>query len=516
MGSLEGMNILPLLRFSVSNLLSRPMRSSLALLGLTVAIMGMVLLFSVAAGLQATITSTFNRIPGLVAMQPGTPIPLFSRLPLVWADEIARLPGVRNVTREVWSRAHVVEGKPTFNPPRFLFGCDVATTLRLKSAIYRDDIVSGRFLTLEDANTSRCVISRQISEDIGKQVGDTLRVDGYELEIVGIYECGSILLDVAIIVDGQTGRTISKFEPSQLASMYIEPDGTVPNPALAESIRRHFRGRPLPVASSSTVLNQLMGGPTTNGSQSGSGAGALVSNLALTMLQSLQSPLLQGKPPPSVEPSAGAASSPPPNQTPSSKPTASSASNATSSAAHATNGGTTNPPVASEGNRPASTSKPKLVAVTDEDAVEIRTAQEWGQRIQEFGADLDIFLFLMNLIGVVIALLSILNTMLMSVSERLTEFGILRANGWSGNEVVRLILGESAVLGLCGGLFGCACGIIGSWVLNAIFPTKLLLYASPTVLGISLLFSVVLGMVGGLYPALYAVRVSPMDAIRRG
>lgn len=44
-------------------------------------------------------------------------------------------------------------------------------------------------------------------------------------------------------------------------------------------------------------------------------------------------------------------------------------------------------------------------------------------------ADLDIFLWLMNLIGVVIALLSILNTMLMSVSERIIEFGVLRANG---------------------------------------------------------------------------------------
>ncbi|MEZ6145426.1 MAG: FtsX-like permease family protein [Planctomycetaceae bacterium] len=45
--------------------------------------------------------------------------------------------------------------------------------------------------------------------------------------------------------------------------------------------------------------------------------------------------------------------------------------------------------------------------------------------------DLDLILGLLTGLGIMIAVFSILNTMLMSVTERTIEFGILRANGWS-------------------------------------------------------------------------------------
>ena len=118
-------------RFAFRNLLSRPVRSLLALLGLTVAIAGMVGLFSIASGIDDTVGKTFNKIPGLAAMQPGAPIPLFSRLPVAWSAEMATIPGVRTVRPEVWGRAQLVEGKPTFSPPRFLFGTEILSTLKL-------------------------------------------------------------------------------------------------------------------------------------------------------------------------------------------------------------------------------------------------------------------------------------------------------------------------------------------------------------------------------------------------
>ena len=67
-------------KLAFQNLLSRPVRSFLALMGLTVAIVGMVGLFSVAEGIDDMVHRTFDQIPGLGAMQPGAPIPLFSRL----------------------------------------------------------------------------------------------------------------------------------------------------------------------------------------------------------------------------------------------------------------------------------------------------------------------------------------------------------------------------------------------------------------------------------------------------
>lgn len=433
-----------MLRFACRNLLSRPVRSALALLGLTVAIMGMVGLFSVAAGLQATVDKTFNRVPGIVAMQPGAPIPIFSKVPVEWADEIAAIPGVRVVCREYWSRAQLIEGRPSFSPPRLLFGADVERISRLKTGVYRDDIVEGRYLAAEDQDEPRCVISRHIAEEHHKQLGDTLRVDGSALTIVGIYQTDSLWIDLAIIVPSGTARVIARHDPQWLSAMYIEPDGTVPTEALIETIRDRFRGRGTP-ADLSDPLGLAANNP----------GGPLLTNLAKSFL----------------------------------------------------------------GNQPESTDEPPKEAVKDSDddqGLKVQSARSMGKEVLELSADLDIFLVLMNSIGVVVALLSILNTMLMSVSERLTEFGVLRANGWTAGNILRLILAESAVLGVCGGTLGCLLGWAGTLALNARFPSKLDLYASPTVLLFSLVFSTILGMLGGLYPALWSVRRSPMEAIRHG
>src|SRR5690606_14846615 len=110
---------------------------------------------------------------------------------------------------------------------------------------------------------------------------------------------------------------------------------------------------------------------------------------------------------------------------------------------------------------------------------------------------------------------SILNTMLMSVTERIVEFGILRANGWSQQNVVQLIVCEAALVGAAGGLLGVLAGWAATHVINAVWPDRIHLYASGLLLGFSLLFAVAVGMLGGFYPALRAARLSPMEAIRR-
>ena len=119
-------------------------------------------------------------------------------------------------------------------------------------------------------------------------------------------------------------------------------------------------------------------------------------------------------------------------------------------------------------------------------------------------------------IGVTIAVLSIVNTMLMSVTERIIEFGILKANGWSRYDVLRLITSESAVLGFFGGIFGCLVGWVATRGINSIWPDRIHLVATPGLLAFGLAFSTALGILGGLYPAIWAMRMMPMDAIRRG
>ncbi|MCC7422721.1 MAG: ABC transporter permease [Planctomycetaceae bacterium] len=464
-----------MLKFAVRNLFSRPMRSLLSLLGLTVAIIGMVGLFSVARGLDRLVSSTFERLHGLIAMQPGAPVPLFSHLPASWGDEIAGLPGVEYVSPEVWSRVNVIDEKMILSPPRFLFGTDIATRLKLKQRIYQDDIVAGRFLTLDDRNTFNAVISRQIAEEFEKGVGDTLRVNGQDVTIVGIYHCGSLLLDIAIILDIDVVRGMTRFDPGSVSSFYIEPTGAADEERLQKEIPKLFRGRSNDVKPWISTAAKSLSVPSGNG--------------LLDLVRFFQNWFLETAPP-KLPP--GVAPVPPDGS-----------GNGTS-------------PSSDASKRSPSKARNVKLSVTETGPIEVKSVAEFGERIDKMADDLDVFLTVLTSIGVTIAVLSIVNTMLMSVTERIIEFGILKANGWTKTDVLKLITFESGLLGVAGGVFGSLFGWAGTHVVNAAWPTRVTLYASPGLLLFAVVFSTVLGVLGGLYPALWAMRLMPMDAIRRG
>lgn len=454
-------------RFALRNLWTRPMRSILSLLGLTVAIVGMVGLFSVAEGIDAMVNKTFKTIPGLAVLQPGAPIPLFSRLPSSWGDEIAKMEGVHEVNAEIWSRAHIIEGEPVFSPPRFLFGTDIPSRLRMNFAVYREHMIQGRFLALEDIGTYRAVISKVIAEEFHKKVGDTFHVDGQDLEIVGIYHCGSLLLDVAIILDIGQVRPLARMDGQFMSAFYIEPNPGVDREKLGDQIEAHFRGRNAPTSGSPLAMLSALDAATSPG--------------GLSNLGSMLGNLLSAK---------KEAAEPKPVKKDSSQKPGDSAKK---------------PPVGKDG-------KPRK----PESGVEVRGSEDWAQEFQRFSADLDIFLLVLTSIGVTIAVLSIVNTMLMSVTERFIEFGILKANGWTNLNVLLLIAFESALLGLSGGLLGSAVGWVATLFVNAYWPDRIHLHASPELLIFGVVFSTALGILGGLYPAIWASRMMPMDAIRRG
>lgn len=440
------------------------MRSLLSLLGLTVAIVGMVGLFSVAEGIDAMVTKTFKAIPGLAVLQPGAPIPLFSRLPKSWGDEIAKMEGVHEVNPEIWSRAHIIEGLPVFSPPRFLFGTDIPSRLRMNFAVYREHMIKGRFLKLEDIGTYNAVISKVIAEEFHKEVGDTLHVDGQDLEIVGIYHCGSLLLDVAIILDIGQVRPLARMDGPFVSAFYIEPHPNVDREKLGDRVEALFRGRNTPASGSPLEMLAALDSATSSGG---------LSNLSTLLNTFLPQPKTKVGDKPSTD---------------------------------------------KKGTDKKASKKPVKPQVPrkPESGVEVRGSEDWAQEFQRFSADLDIFLLVLTSIGVTIAVLSIINTMLMSVTERFIEFGILKANGWTNQNVLLLITFESALLGLSGGLLGSAVGWLATLFINANWADRIHLHASPQLLLFGVAFSTALGVLGGLYPAIWASRMMPMDAIRRG
>ncbi len=120
-----------------------------------------------------------------------------------------------------------------------------------------------------------------------------------------------------------------------------------------------------------------------------------------------------------------------------------------------------------------------------------------------------------SLLAITVGILGVMNTMLMTVFERTHELGILLAVGWKKRRVMLMVLCESALLGLCGGILGVALGALGLLALEASPAIRGLLEPdlSPRLLIISVAIAVVVGLVSGLYPAWRSSRMSPSVAI---
>ncbi|HIH44183.1 MAG TPA: ABC transporter permease [Candidatus Methanoperedenaceae archaeon] len=116
-------------------------------------------------------------------------------------------------------------------------------------------------------------------------------------------------------------------------------------------------------------------------------------------------------------------------------------------------------------------------------------------------------------LAAIIGGLSVMNTMLMSVSERTKEFGIMKALGAERKSILLMTMGEAALMGFAGGNLGIAAGGVIIRVLNESNGTPMFALTPKLVL-IALLFAVILGVTCGTYPAYRATKMSPMEALR--
>jgi putative ABC transport system permease protein len=136
---------------------------------------------------------------------------------------------------------------------------------------------------------------------------------------------------------------------------------------------------------------------------------------------------------------------------------------------------------------------------------------------------LNMVLAAVGMIAIVVASLGIVNTMVMSILERYSEIGIMKAVGASDRDVRRIFFFESSIIGLIGGAFGFALGWAVSGVINRVVNYFLAKQGVPfihyfyfplwLVLG-AIVFSVAVSLAAGVYPAMRAARVDPVRALR--
>lgn len=141
-----------------------------------------------------------------------------------------------------------------------------------------------------------------------------------------------------------------------------------------------------------------------------------------------------------------------------------------------------------------------------QDAVEM--AEEQTARIQ----------YLLGAIGgvsLLVAAIGIINTMMMSIYERTKEIGIIKVLGCRMSNIAGMFLAESAFIGLFGGALGLGVSYGLGLVLNALLASSGLTSVIPLYLAVgAVAFSVLVGLLSGLYPAIRAMRLSPLAAIR--
>ncbi len=126
------------------------------------------------------------------------------------------------------------------------------------------------------------------------------------------------------------------------------------------------------------------------------------------------------------------------------------------------------------------------------------------------------FTWAISVVAFLIVILGIVNTMTTSVLERTREIGILLAMGWRNTRIIGLVLYESILLGLFGGLIGVAMGygimkyLVSTPQLQSIMRMNYDVVFMVKAIAISLF----LGFISGIYPALKAISIPPIEVLR--
>ena len=137
---------------------------------------------------------------------------------------------------------------------------------------------------------------------------------------------------------------------------------------------------------------------------------------------------------------------------------------------------------------------------------------EQAQQIQELSSSTNMMLIWIAGISLIVGGIGVMNIMLVSVTERTQEIGLKKAIGARKSRILGQFLTEAAVLTSLGGVLGVIVGIILAQVISYISTTPVSISVPAAVGAVG--FSMVIGIVFGVFPSYKAANLNPIDALR--
>ena len=149
-------------------------------------------------------------------------------------------------------------------------------------------------------------------------------------------------------------------------------------------------------------------------------------------------------------------------------------------------------------------------------SVNTMVARDVLEEVTETMATFQGFMLVIAIVAAVAGGISISIIMLMSVIERMREFGILKASGWSNRNIISSVVIQSLTVALLGAAVGFGIGFLAILGINyhLVGEAAGIAVITPMLVLKIAAFGVFMGVIGGLYPAIRATRVSPMETLR--
>lgn len=154
----------------------------------------------------------------------------------------------------------------------------------------------------------------------------------------------------------------------------------------------------------------------------------------------------------------------------------------------------------------------------DRENITVESSAEFRERVRGLMNQSFALLNALVAIAVFVSSLGVINTLLMNILERTREIGMLRSIGMTRRQIAKMILSESAAMGVIGGVMGLVLGLVLSRSMiqgvNQVAGYRLSYLFTPTPVIWSVIIALVVSQLAALYPAYRAMRVNIVEAIK--